>query len=204
MFTTQIEFRECCVWFQCITQWRCSCVSNAVAWWLIVKDSWLLVDVICVLLLLSSLLRLSSMSVMFDFNESLNDVTPVSPILLTFDSIQHKPVKQYLFWTVFWRCTVISNIPNSFFCMERCSSKDKHSQSSIRPRFALCQTSKKFDILFNECQTNRSDWCCVALSDRWWVSSNTVLLCFLSLQPWKSAIQHVLCCVPFHIQMHNI
>ena len=49
------------------------------------------------LLLLSSLLRLSSMSVMFDFNESLNDVTPVSPILLTFDSIQHKPVKQYLF-----------------------------------------------------------------------------------------------------------
>ena len=29
-FTTQIEFGECCVWFQRITQWCCSCVSNLV------------------------------------------------------------------------------------------------------------------------------------------------------------------------------
>ena len=62
-----------------------------------IEKNRLLVDVICVLLLLCSPLRLSSMSVVFDFNESLNDVAPVSPILLTFDSIQHKPVKQYLF-----------------------------------------------------------------------------------------------------------
>ena len=30
VFTTQIEFCECCVWFQWFTQWCCSCVSNLV------------------------------------------------------------------------------------------------------------------------------------------------------------------------------
>ena len=33
IFTTQIELSECCVWFQCITQWRCSHVSNVVCCW---------------------------------------------------------------------------------------------------------------------------------------------------------------------------
>ena len=37
----------------------------------------------CVFVLLSSQPRLSSMSVVFDFNASLNDVAPVSPILLS-------------------------------------------------------------------------------------------------------------------------
>ena len=37
------------------------------------------------LFLLSPLLRLSSVSVVFDFNTSLNDVAPVSPILLAVD-----------------------------------------------------------------------------------------------------------------------
>ena len=36
-------------------------------------------------LLLSSRPRLSSVSVVFDFNASLNDVAPVSPILLSVD-----------------------------------------------------------------------------------------------------------------------
>ena len=36
-------------------------------------------------LLLSSQSRLSSASVVFDFNDSLNDVAPVSPILLSVD-----------------------------------------------------------------------------------------------------------------------
>ena len=36
-------------------------------------------------LLLHSLLRLSSVSVVFDFNDSLNDVAPVSPILFSVD-----------------------------------------------------------------------------------------------------------------------
>ena len=36
-------------------------------------------------LLLSSLPRLSAVSVVFDFNASLNDVAPVSPILLSVD-----------------------------------------------------------------------------------------------------------------------
>ena len=44
-------------------------------------------DVICVLFLLSSPLRLRSVSVVFvfDFNASLNDVAPVSPMLLPVD-----------------------------------------------------------------------------------------------------------------------
>ena len=33
VFTTQIEFNECCVWFQWFTQWRCSFVSNPVPCW---------------------------------------------------------------------------------------------------------------------------------------------------------------------------
>ena len=36
-------------------------------------------------LLLSSLLRLSFVSVVFDFSASLNDVAPVSPMLLSVD-----------------------------------------------------------------------------------------------------------------------
>ena len=40
-------------------------------------------DAICVLFLLSSQIRSSSISVVFDFNASLNDVAPVSPILLS-------------------------------------------------------------------------------------------------------------------------
>ena len=45
----------------------------------------LLVDVLCVFFLLSSQLRLSVVSVVFDFNDSLNDVAPVSPMLLSVD-----------------------------------------------------------------------------------------------------------------------
>ena len=37
----------------------------------------------CVFFLLSSQLRSSSVSVVFDFNDSLNDVAPVFPILLS-------------------------------------------------------------------------------------------------------------------------
>ena len=38
---------------------------------------------LCVFFLLSSRHSLSAVSVVFDFNDSLNDVTPVSPILLS-------------------------------------------------------------------------------------------------------------------------
>ena len=47
------------------------------------EKSGLLMDVICVLFLWFSHLRLSFMSVVFVFNASLNDVVPVSPILLS-------------------------------------------------------------------------------------------------------------------------
>ena len=39
-------------------------------------------DTICALSLLCSLPKLNRMSVVFDFNASLNDVAPLSPILL--------------------------------------------------------------------------------------------------------------------------
>ena len=48
------------------------------------EKSELLMDVFCVFLLYS-LLRLSLMSVVFDFNDSLNDVAPVAPMLFTVD-----------------------------------------------------------------------------------------------------------------------
>ena len=38
--------------------------------------------------ILSSLIRLSFVSVVFDFNDSLNDFAPVSPILLSVDVIR--------------------------------------------------------------------------------------------------------------------
>ena len=37
-----------------------------------------------------SQLRLSSVSVVFDFNNSLNDATPVSPILLSVDEMRNE------------------------------------------------------------------------------------------------------------------
>ena len=40
---------------------------------------------LCVFFLLPSLFRLSAVSVVFDFNDSLNDVAPESPILLPVD-----------------------------------------------------------------------------------------------------------------------
>ena len=50
------------------------------------KKSDLLMDaILCVFLLLYSQPRLRFVSVVFDFNDSLNDVVPVSPILLPVD-----------------------------------------------------------------------------------------------------------------------
>ena len=50
------------------------------------EKSELLIDVfLCVFFLLSSQLRLSLVIVVFDFNDSLNDVAPVSSILLPVD-----------------------------------------------------------------------------------------------------------------------
>ena len=49
------------------------------------EKSDLLMDSICVFFLLSSLPRWSSVSVVFDFNDSLNDIAPLSPISLSVD-----------------------------------------------------------------------------------------------------------------------
>ena len=58
-------------------------------------------------LLLSSQLRLSSMSVVFDFNDSLNDVTPVSPMSFPVDTKRNE--RSELLMDVF--CV------SSFFCL---------------------------------------------------------------------------------------
>ena len=42
-------------------------------------------DVFCAFFLLSSQPRLSSVSAVFDFSDSLNDVAPLSPMWLTVD-----------------------------------------------------------------------------------------------------------------------
>ena len=84
VFTIQIELSECCVWLQCFIQWCCSCFSNFIACLHEKNGKEWIVDrcLLCVFFLLSSPPRLSSVSVAFDFNASLNDVAPVSPILL--------------------------------------------------------------------------------------------------------------------------
>ena len=57
------------------------------------EESDLLMDVICVFFLLSSPLISSSVSAVFDFNISLSDVAPSSPMLLSF-SVKKKEKKE--------------------------------------------------------------------------------------------------------------
>ena len=52
------------------------------------EKSELFMDVICVLFLLCSRVRSSFMSVVFDFNTSLNDAAPLAPILLSVDLME--------------------------------------------------------------------------------------------------------------------
>ena len=54
------------------------------------EKSELLMNVFCVFFLLSSQLILSSVSVVFDFNDSLNDVAPISPILFPVYAMRKK------------------------------------------------------------------------------------------------------------------
>ena len=81
VFTPQIEFSECCVWFQCFTQWFCSCVSNVVVcWWFYENWKEVIVDgcLLRVFFLLSSPLRSRFVSVVFCFNTSLMYCAPES------------------------------------------------------------------------------------------------------------------------------
>ena len=65
---------------------------------------------ICVFVfLLSSPLRLSFVSVVFDFSDSLNDDVPVSPILLSYQQTRIEREKSELLMDVF--CV------SSFFCL---------------------------------------------------------------------------------------
>ena len=51
----------------------------------------------CVFFLLSSPLRLSSVSVVFDFNDSLNNVAPLSPILFPVDVMRNEKSELLVF-----------------------------------------------------------------------------------------------------------
>ncbi len=81
LLTSQIEFSECCVWFQHFTQYLCSCFCNIIICERERKKKWI-VDgcLLCVFFLLSSRVRLSLVSAVFDFNDSLNDVAPTFPM----------------------------------------------------------------------------------------------------------------------------
>ena len=74
---------------------------------LCMNKSYLWMDVFCVFFLLPSQLRLSLVSVVFDFNDSLNDVAPASPILLSVD--EKRKEKSELLMDVFG--------VSSFFCL---------------------------------------------------------------------------------------
>ena len=71
------------------------------------EKSELLMDVFCIFILLSSLHRWRSVSVVFDFNDSLNDIVPVYPMLFTVD--EKRKEKSELLMDVF--CM------SSFFCL---------------------------------------------------------------------------------------
>ena len=82
--TRQTEINECCVWFQCLAQWRSSFLVN------VITCEYVIVAIVygyllCIFFLLSPQLRLIAVSAVFDFSPSLNDVAPVSPILLPVD-----------------------------------------------------------------------------------------------------------------------
>ena len=78
------------------------------------EKSGLLMDVICVLFLLSSPHRLSSMSVVFDFNASLNDAAPVSPMLLPVDLMRMKKKKKTgLLMDTIFVLLLLSSLPRS-------------------------------------------------------------------------------------------
>ena len=78
----------------------------------------LLMNVICVLVFLCSQSRLSVVSVVFDFNASLIDVAPASPMLLTVDLVRME--KSGLLTDAMWVsfvCIYISNRVQRVLCL---------------------------------------------------------------------------------------
>ena len=104
---------------------------------------------LCVFFLLSSLLRLSSVSVVFDFNDSLNDFTPVSPMLLSVDNsisnISSKPSKDSEFMVVF----LMPDLSNQCIDTGRKSSQVQHAQSCVLHWHVLQKTTQTWAHLLN-------------------------------------------------------
>ena len=71
----------------------------------------------CVFFLLSSQLRLSFVSVVFDFSASLNDVAPVSPILFPDDVMKMKKSGLLMDFIHVWACFFTAQVKFSECCV---------------------------------------------------------------------------------------
>ena len=89
-FTTQIDSRECCVWFQCFTQWCYTSVSYVVPCWYKEKVICWWTPFVCHLLYLH--VRSSSVIAVFVFNASLNDAAPVYSIVFPVEKRERQSV----------------------------------------------------------------------------------------------------------------
>ena len=143
VFTTQIEFCECCVWFQWFTQWCCTSFSHAVPcskdmkrkeWFadgclfvssfFCLHNSYQVQWVLCLI----SMLRLM---LLFPFLQS------CCLFMTVFNSTEQQQRLVFL-WP---------DKPNWALDRERCSSQVKHAQSCILPWQALQKQRYVFSVL---------------------------------------------------------
>ena len=115
--TTHTEFLECCVCFKCLTQLFCTRISDLVHWWFH-AEKWRIWMQFVVFLCSPS--RSSWVSVVFDFNASINDVAPVSPSSLSDDWIKTEesellivPICVFFFFFSFLLCSQLRFSPIS-------------------------------------------------------------------------------------------
>ena len=134
-----------------------------------------LIDAICVLILLSSPNRLSSVSVVLDFNASLNDVAPLTPILFPVDFMR---VESVICWWMPFVCW--------FFCLHQ----------TDRAQWVLCLISMHRSLmllLFLQC-------CCLLIwwewkiVDCWWMTFVCYFFCIYN-SDW---VLWVLCLISMH------
>ena len=140
VFTIQIEFCECCVWFQCFTQWCYSCVFNlVVCWWEEkekerIPDGWLLCVFFC-------LYDLGQLLWVYGLISMLRSTTliPYHQCCYLLVRWHSKTTRQTLEWTktggsLFF---FILDLPNWALDMKQCSSQVQHAQSCILPWHTL-------------------------------------------------------------------
>ena len=96
----------------------------------------------CVFFLLSSLPRSSFVSVVFDFNDSLNDAVPVSPMLLSVDMNRNE--KSELLIDAFCVFFLLSSPPRSSFVSVVFDSNDSlNSVAPVNPMLLSVHVKRK-------------------------------------------------------------